>query len=404
MKRKLSHRHNHLTRDWSRQLGDLLRRISSREIFINLGDSSTVFTESDCIRAISESFPESPIRNLVLKCLADVESRSAGASLVALGLISGIKLDPVDHGKRFTMSDLDKSLRLISDNLTADIVIDSIRIAGRQGKIFLDSSDVQTTEITYGSQVCKWKPDQKFFELFHHQKASLQDCKVVFIDGIIESVAEIHNLFNTSYEQKIPIVIFARGYADDVISTSVINLQRKTAQIIPITIPFDEIGVNGMADLASCFGSDVITSDKGQLISNIKLDECVSTLRVSCSMSGTEIEFKNDMMDHVVERLSTKLQSCEPSQADLLRRRIDALGNSCVTVKLGSDKKSISGIQRDRVDFGIRYVTSCLRYGTLNFNGLTLPYRSVKLGTECAESFLRTLRKNGAVLEVDRCG
>ena len=404
MKRKLATTHRNVAKIWRANTKELLQKISAREIYVNLGDSSTILLECDCVRAVSEIFNETPVRNLLLKCLVDVEQRSAGASFVALSAIAGTLEQNDKFGRRFSVQDIKRSLARIAGNLASDIVIDATSIVGRQGRIFFDSSDVQNSEITYGTQVCKWKPDHKFFEMLHQKKVSLQNCKVIFIDGIIESVAECHGIFHDSYETKTPVVIFARGYADDVVSTSAVNIQRQTAQIIPITIPFDEVGVNGMADLASCFASEVISSDKGQLISNIKIEECKSAARISCDLSGTEIEFLDDHVDRVVEKLANRLQSCEPHQADLLRLRINALGNGTVTIKLGTDKRSMSGIQSDRLDFGIRYVRSCMQYGVVDINNVVLPFKSAKLGVECAESFLQMINDNGMILEVDRCG
>ena len=404
MKRNLADRRINLTASWRNDLKVLLQQISSRKIYVNLVDSSTVLLESDCIRAVSIAFCESPIRNLLLKCLYDVESQSAGASFVALSVLSGEFKGVDSFGRRFTIESVEKSLSQVAGPLASKIVIDAVQIAGRQGRIFFDSSDVQSSEIAHGTQVCKWKPDQKFFEIVNQRKISLQNCKVIFIDGIIESVSECHRLFNDSYERKIPIVIFARGYSDDVISTAAVNIQRQTAQVIPITIPFDEVGVNSMADLASCFASEVVSSDKGQLISNAKIEDCKTAIMITCDAIGTEIEFIDDYVDRVIEQLANRLQDCEPHQADLLRKRINALGSGAVTIKLGSDKKSMSGIQRDRIDFSIRYVRSCMQYGVCEVNHLMIPFKSIKAGVECAESFLKILSENGAILEVDKCG
>ena len=404
MKRKLATTRHNVAKIWRANAKELLQKMSAREIYVNLGDSSTILLECDCVRAVSEIFYEAPVRNLLLNCLVDAEQRSAGASFVALSAIAGT-LDQNDKfGRRFSVQDIKRSLTKIAGNLASDIVVDATSIAGRQGRIFFDSSDVQNSEITYGTQVCRWKPDQKFFEILHQKKVSLQTCKVVFVDGIIESVSECHRIFHDSYETKTPVVMFARGYADDVISTAVVNIQRQTAQVVPITIPFDEVGVNGMADIASCFASEVISSDKGQLISNVKIEDCKSAARISCDLSGTEIEFLDDHVDHVIEKLANRLQNCDPHQIDLLRRRINALGAGTVTIKLGTDKKSMSGVQRDRIDFAIRYVRSCMQYGVVEINNVVLPFKSAKIGVECAESFLQMLNDNGAILEVDRCG
>jgi hypothetical protein len=404
MKRILSQNNQNLSKRCSSEVSAALLKLDSGNVFFNLGDSSTVLLRSDCIRATSELFPESAIRNLMIKSMVDAESRSAGGSYIALRRIAGEKFDEKTPGRRFKLFEIERSLKVLIGDLAADIVFEATKLAGRDGKIMLDSSDVQKTEITYGTQICKWKPDQKFFEAIGQQRASAQNCKVVFIDGIIESVAECHRLFQDSYDLHVPVVIFARGYSEEVIATAAVNFQRRTAHVIPITIHFDEVGVNSMADLAGCFSSEVISSDKGQLISNVKIIDFPLAERMSVSSAGTEIEFQKSDIDAVVERLTSRLKSCEDQQADLIRRRIDALGTGAVTIKIGSDKKSIAGIQRDRVDFGLRYVRSCMQSGVIDVNGFLMPRRSIDAGVHCADSFLQILKRNGAILEVDRCG
>jgi hypothetical protein len=404
MKRKISNINRQRLGGWPSISADLLSKISEREIFVNLGDSSAVLLESDCIKAVSEMIPESATRNLLLKCLVDAESRSPGSSIILLSKLAGSEIQNNQKGCKFNVDTIHSSLSTIIGRESADICVRATRIAGRKGKILLDSAFSTTSEICYGTQVCSWKPDQSFFISLGQSRASIQDCKVIFIDGIIESVSECHRLFQESYERKVPIAIFARGYAEEVYATAAVNMQRQTAQIIPILIPFDEVGVNGMGDLASCFGAELISSDKGQLISNVSLEDCVSASRLSCSEAGTEIEQLSGKTDEVVLKLTKKLESADASQSDLIRRRLKALGSSLVTIKIGNDKKSLAGLQRDRVDFGLRYIRKCMRDGVVKFNDFYLPASSIDTGLDCARSFSSIVENCGAVLEVDRCG
>ena len=404
MKRKLSKNPNNKAKVWQEIASHTLALLSSESIFINSGAASSNLSRCDCIRAISETVPESAVRNLLLRCLVDAETAGAGGSFVALKQLSDQSKVDLEAGKRFTLDAIGKSLASLTDKLTSEIVMESLVIAGRQGKIMLDSTDVQHTEITYGTQACKWKPDTSFFAAIKSNKVSVQNCRVIFIDGIIESVSECHRIFHDSYEKKIPVVIFARGFNEEVIATAAVNIQRQTATVIPIVIPFDEVGVNGMGDLASCFQSEVVSSDKGQLISNVKIDDCSQAERVTCTTASTEIEFGNSCIDEVVSKLSSRLKDCSEAQAHLIRGRLGALGSGVVTIKVGSDRKMIVGIQRDRIDFGLRYVKSCLASGAVDYHGFLIPYSSFKSGIESAKSFSSLLASCGAILEVDRCG
>jgi hypothetical protein len=83
---------------------------------------------------------------------------------------------------------------------------------------------------------------------------------------------------------------------------------------------------------------------------------------------------------------------------------LKALGSSLVTIQIGNDKKSLAGLQRDRVDFGLRYIRKCMRDGVVKFNDFYLPASSIDTGLDCARSFSSIVENCGAVLEVDRCG
>ena len=118
----------------------------------------------------------------------------------------------------------------------------------------------------------------------------------------------------------------------------------------------------------------------------------------------SEIEFADNRVDSVVEKLSKKLLQCDVSQAEIIKKRIDALGTGSVTIKIGSENKALTGIQRDRVDFAIRYMKSCLSHGVVNVENMIFPIYSVKNGIKCSKSFASILSNYGATLEVDKCG
>lgn len=404
MKRKLSFTNGSDIKLWKKTSSKILDDLASRQIFLNLNDAHTSMQESECLRAVSETIGESATRNLLLKCMVDAESRSPGSSFVMLHHLSGRSISDESRGMRFCFDDLKAGLLKLTDKDTAEICVEVTKLAGRRGKIFLDPSASSYTEISYGAQICKWKPAESFFMSIGSNRLSVQNCRVVFIDGIIESVSEAHRIFHDSYESKTPIVVFARGFSEEVVATASVNFQRQTAQVIPILIPFDEVGVNGFGDLAGCFGCEVISSDKGQLISNIDIKSFPVAERITCNSVGTEIEYSKNQVEKVIERLIKKLDSVSSAQSDLIKRRIDFLGSGLITVKIGNEKKSLSGIQRDRVNFGLRYVKHCMSHGIVKIDDFIVPKSSISAGIECSSSFSNILKTCKVILEVDKCG
>lgn len=400
-KRKVSSMNAGTIKKYSKIAKSLIESISNRLLSTPLYDSLFTYTEADCIRAFSDSAEESSIRNMILESMVSCENVSAGASLVFLYCLAGNKLE-VNEGKRFNLEILKNSISTLTDEFTGNIVSDAMKISGRSGRVLLDSGDFRTTEIVHGTQSCKWKPDQKFFSSLGSTKVQLQKCAVVFIDGIVESISEFHRILNDSYEKEIPVAVFARGFGDDIYSTTALNIMRGTAVVVPITIPFDEVGVNGMADMASCFGSHVISSDKGELISNVKIENAIFADRIICTPSMTEIEHTGSLVDSVVSRLSTRLSQADENQSALIRKRIEYIGSGVVTIKIGNDKKSSLGIIRDRIDFGLRFSRSCLRTGISKVGKYNLPSSSLKAGLNSFNSFKKIIENSSTILEIDK--
>ena len=162
MKRKTNLHTASLLKFWQSVARKIILKLKKKEIFINLGSSSTVLLESECIRAVSETINESPIRNLLLKCMLDAEM-SVGGSYVLLLHLAGFLNEDEAIGHRFKIDEAKSSLLSLTGPLASNIVTDAIRIAGRSGKIFLDASDSSKTEISFGTQSCKWSPPPLFF-------------------------------------------------------------------------------------------------------------------------------------------------------------------------------------------------------------------------------------------------
>ena len=151
--------HTHSTlKLWQNVAREIVLKLKKKEIFLNLGNSSTNLLESECIRAVSETIDESPIRNMLLKCMLDAETTTAGGSYIFLLHLAGLFKEEEIFGRRFKIDEVKSSLLLLVGHLASDIVTEAIKIAGRNGKIFLDTFESSKTEISFGTQSCKWSP------------------------------------------------------------------------------------------------------------------------------------------------------------------------------------------------------------------------------------------------------
>jgi hypothetical protein len=390
------------------EIRDLVDGLERGTLLINMNDSSYVASRSDCLRITSQILAPGPLKNMLLKCMLDAESESAGGAFVFLKCLITRRSQDLrlkHENNRFTISDLENSLINFSDRRSAKIAIESVKRAGRDGKIVLDKAEAPKTEIIFGSQQCSWRPSQDFFSCLKSDRVSVNSPKLIFIDGIIESVAECHRIFQDSNESMTPYIIFARGFSGDVITTSAANVSRGTAHVIPVEVPYDEVGCNALADLATGFSTDVGSSLKGELISGIDLGSCPKIERATCYLRFTELESLDNNMPRVVSHLSEKIKNCSSAEEDILRRRMSSLGAGTLTIRVGKDNKSLSGVSRDRIDFCIRHCVSAFKGGMSQFLNEMHPSLSIESGKKAAISFLEIISSNGAILGEDKlCG
>jgi len=390
------------------EISNLVDSLESNKLFVNLNDSSYVASKSDCIRITSQVLTPGPLKNMLMKCMVDAESASAGGSFIMLKFLSSKDKSTFKNeskNRRFSLLELEKSLINMSDQKSAKIAIESLKRAGRDGKIVLDKAESTKSEIIFGSQQCAWHPSLDFFKSLKSDRVSVNYPKLIFIDGIIESVAECHKIFQDSNEILTPYLVFARGFSGDVITTSVVNFQRNTAQVIPIEVPYDEVGCNALVDLATGFGSDVVSSLKGELISSLDLSQCPKIEKATAFINFVELESLTNDMSRVVSRLSEKMKTASLAEEEILRKRISSLGAGTLTIRVGKENKSLSGTSRDRIDYCIRYSMAALRSGVSSFFNDLYPASSIEGGKRACDSFLQVLSKNGAILVEDKlCG
>jgi len=125
--------------------------------------------------------------------------------------------------------------------------------------------------------------DRSFFE--RNKSLEVKNYRFAIIDGFIESVGEIHHMLHFAAKSKEPHVLFCFGMSDEVKSVIIQNNSKQITQVLPVSMSVNEKTINILNDIAMSHNSDVISSLKGQTISQ----EMRKTLDV-----GKKITFKND--------------------------------------------------------------------------------------------------------------
>ena len=95
----------------------------------------------------------------------------------------------------------------------------------------------------------------------------MNDYDFVIIDGIIETVGEIYHLLFNASQNKRPHVIFCFGMSHEVKKVIIENNTKGITEIFPVCLDYDENTINILNDIAFVHRGEIITSQKGQTIS-----------------------------------------------------------------------------------------------------------------------------------------
>ena len=236
-------------------------------------------------------------------------------------------------------NELKKQLYKQSEHKVADIVLESYKLAGLTGKIFIDKKNIPEPQIELiNGNVFNLHVNNQFLD------NSAWDNKNVYcliVEGIIENVHEIHNILESICEHREPLIIFATGFSDDVLSTFYSNKLRGTLNVIPIQIMQSVENINTMKDLSIVCKSEMISSLKGQSLIGLRAKDLGIIDRIVCSQNTIIIQNNNteSVQEHLKYLLGRKEETKLDDVKDLYDKRIKSLVSNYVQISVPDDVK-----------------------------------------------------------------
>ena len=234
--------------------------------------------------------------------------------------------------------------------------------------------------------------DYSFFETMH--KKEYKNYRYVLINGVIESVGEIHHLLQKANETKEAYVIFCFGMSNEVKSTIMKNNKMGRISVHPVCLnSSDEGSLNILNDIAAIHGGSVVSSDLGITISqevrkelpfgnkitflknNIVIDPCVSELQV-----------KSHRM-FLKKRLEDARHKPDV-RCDILEKRIKNFTGKKINIYLPAALKKNKKLVRE-LDYFLRFVSTLhktMRIVDLNDEKFYMPAHYINIAKEKIKS------------------
>lgn len=194
--------------------------------------------------------------------------------------------------------------------------------------------------------------------------------RVVCVDGFIESVSEIHHLLEEASSSREHVLLFVRGMSPDVTHTLTVNYDRGSLRVVPIIVRFDVEGINTMNDVCVASGADIVSSHKGDLVSNIKLNTAPRIDAATVSVNKVTLvntTSKRSVESHVTFLRKKRLEEKVDDVARLFDARIRSLSPNHVVVRLPNDKDYVSSAQA--IDYALRAIRALVDHGTVIVGG-----------------------------------
>lgn len=367
---------------------DLSRMIKGDHFFL-FSNRSTVCQPIDIIRWMSEINPRSlnelHIRNIILNSLIDSDAALGGSALVCgLSIASSLNIfeskDDIESdlkllstfSRRSSSEDISNFLLKINrDSNSYKIAHDSIRSCSSNAIVQIS----ENKENTFISKTTGYKFPIQNSEVFCSSsglsKIKINSPVVLVIDGFIESIAEIDGLVQESFSKKCPMIIFSRGFSDDVQNTLGVNYSHGHLRIIPITVPYDSVGSNLINDITVVCGADLVSSLKGELVSSRQWSDLIpiDSIEIDPTHKSCYIENKlteNSIKIHRRNLRKKRSESSSLQEIEIIDQRLSCVSGDGVCINLGEDLGDLRGIYRDRISTHIRAYKSSSKFGIID--------------------------------------
>jgi hypothetical protein len=367
---------------------DVIRQLLA-STYINTSHAMLLSQRSAAKMLRPRAQPERALYDIIMNHAIRAENIAPGGMELCLKVLVKSELNPIDKiefsnlvsflsdkSKHMTSQEVDLYLSLFfDDKKDYHLISELLKYSGLGSKIRIETTNSQITSV-------------EMIEGYHfnvttklHVKKSWQfkDVRCVCIDGIIEEVTEIHRLLSKysksdSNIQAPPIALFCRGYSNDVLNTISHNFNRNTLNLIPFEVPFDFEGLNTLADIAIISGSEVISSEKGQLISSLDLENIPLVESIHFAPLTANIVLVNSKTKLAVNTQYKKLleltKKSEQFKVDLYEKRLKSLSANYIVIRM-PDTSQLE-IKTAQFDATLRSISLLTKFGLISFEELDM--------------------------------
>ncbi len=199
-------------------------------------------------------------------------------------------------------------------------------------------------------------------------------------------MSQIDKIINEHIEKEAPVILFARGFGYEVVSTLLHNWNIRKTKIVPITSTVDLFSEFVMKDLSTCLNNEdnKLKLDENFLLKNIRVED-------------SRLLIQDEKISKNSKELISKIIK-ESSGFGVLKEvvgeRIKFLSSRRIEIGIGKEFGNASHIIFDRIDYVNRILIRSRKLGCveviLHKKSQVLPIESI----EISNSLYNSLKNN----------
>lgn len=289
-----------------------------------------------------------------------------------------------------------------TDPLITQVIWEAISLSGLEGKVYIENGPHEhyliEQKIGYNFKV---KP-YRFFLQHGETCWEAKNCKVLIIDGVIEEASELDHILTQTFETKIPFVIIAQGFSEEVIATLSANQKANNFNCIAIRIMPDLDSLNMANDIAQICGTIPVSCQSGITTTSTNYEDIPTVEHIVCSRNELTIENKgtrNAVSAHVRALLERRQQQSVEDITNIIDKRIRSLVANSVIINLPNVPANNIDDIRVKLDNGLRASKTLLNYGITDLDLLLSKLEERELGvSQALHEAISKLRENDRMI------
>ena len=321
------------------------------------------------------------IKEIVFKAAIDCEKYIGGSSDTFLVVLENILMLHKDQRLEYAKSCLESSGELLRDKRrlskndiskiiknnheeTKDIILKTLSLCSSNTVLNLEKSNFFYNRIIEKNSL---RFNIKPIPGFCNEKWVKEEVGILMVDGIIESVSQIHHFLTKAFESKEPFLLISRAYKPEVIKTIAENNMRGNTDIMVMDLGNSMENHHFLKDISKIYNIEYASPEFGDVISVFVRRGLKKIKKVSIDNQGIDFFIENpETLEGMRKEISDlALKNLGSEAGDLINKRLISLSSDRVIISIGKDSQAKNPVIIEELDLFIRRFQSLLRDGVV---------------------------------------